>query len=212
MKKTYKSPDLHAPRNRLHVKDFTAYPTKDIHGFFARLKEQYPQLQKYSNKEIAGWIKEYGKQMAHEVATNRYGVKLPEGLGVVITGLCKPTEHTANNNIDYATSKKLGVLVPFRNNHTNDYLVKINYTNNIPRCRFTNHHLWTFKPVRVLSRAVSAVMKGDAPSSKYMTFTKELPVSGLFDKTLIARAARKKVKEQEARVKAMAEYDEFAFE
>ncbi|MCF8450215.1 MAG: hypothetical protein K9G49_10135 [Taibaiella sp.] len=212
MDKTFNKPDLNAPRNRSKVKDFIAYPKKDIYGFFSRLKEQNPQLMKYSNKEMAGWIQEYGKQMAHEVATNRYGVKLPEGLGVVITGLCKPTEHTANNNIDYATSKKLGVIVPFRNSHTNDYLVKINYTNNIPRCRFTNHQLWKFKPVRVLSRAVSTVMKGEAPSSKYMTFTKELPVCGLFDKTAIARAAKRKVKEQEAMVKAMAEYDEFAFE
>ncbi len=212
MNKTYNSPDLNAPRNRSKLKDFLAYPKDDFYGFFSRLKEQNPQLTKYSNKEIAGCIKEYNKQMAHEVATSRYGVKLPEGLGAVVTGLCTPTEFTIRHNIDYATSMRLGVAVPYRNHHTNDYVAKIYYINDIPRCRFTNHRIWAFKPVRALSRAVSAIMKGEAASGKYIVFKKSLPVSSLFDKRWNIKSIRRKAKQQEAIDKWLANYDEFSID
>lgn len=216
MKKTYKEPNLNSPRERNMPKDYLSYPQKDPAGFFDKIKQQHPQLQKYTNKEIAGWIQEYNKQMATEVATSRKGLLLPEGLGAVVTGLCKPTSKTASYNIDYRTSGRIGIAVPYRNHHTNDYLAKISYTNNIPRCRFTNHQIWTFKPVRALSRAVSAMMKNEAAYNRYIVFTKEIPVSGLFNKTWnsksIRRQVKKQEKEQEARLKAMAEYDEFSFD
>ncbi len=208
----YKPPDLHAPRSRDKLLDFLAYPAKDPYGFFDRMKQQHPQLEKYSNKQIAGWILVYNKQMAQEVASSRYGVKLPEGLGAVVTGLSEPTEKTASYNIDYATSKRLGMEVTYRNSHTDGYVAKIYYTNNIPGCKFTGHHLWSFKPVRALSRAVSAIMKDEANWKRYIVFTKRFPVAALFNKHWMNKSTRKKVKEQEARAKMLAEYDEFSFD
>jgi hypothetical protein len=215
-KSGFLAPDLHSPRNRDKIKDYIAYPDKDPYKFFARLKVQYPQLQQYTNRQISDWIHDYNKQMANEVASNRYGVKLPERLGAVVTGLCKPTQRTASFNIDYSTSGRLGTAVPHRNGNTNGYLAKVYYTNDIPRCRFQGHRQWIFKPVRALSRAVSAIMKEEATYSRYIVFTGQLPVSALFNKRWniksISRRVKKQKKEQEAWIKAMAEYDELRFD
>lgn len=205
----YKAPNLHAPRTRDIARDFLSYPAKDYYGFFARLKEQHPQLAKYSNQKIALWITAYNKAMAKAVVENRDGVQLPERIGYVVTGICKPTPTTASNNIDFAASKRLGANVHYRNAHTNGYIAKIYYTNNVPRCRFTNHNLWTFKPVRALTRAVSAVMKENAGYTKYPRFTKKYTVSAYYDKTKLARCAKRKEKLQKARAKKLAEYDVF---
>jgi hypothetical protein len=209
--KQFAAPDLHAPRNRDTPKDVLSYPAKDPHGFFCRLKEQHPQLQKYSNKQIADWIAEYNKQLATDVATNRDGVKLPEGLGAVVTGLSKPPERTTSYNTDYNTSITRCAAVTHRNGHTNGYLAKIYYINNIPRCRFTNHKLWSFKPVRAFSRAVATIMKSDAGYKNYIVFTKTFSVSSLFDKNSMKKTTNRRVREQETRNRWVAEYDEFRF-
>lgn len=109
----FKSPDLHAPRNRKPAVNLLAYPNNDPYGFFAKMKKDHPDLRQFTNREIAGWLKNYLTLLAHEVIDNRHGVRLPGGLGAVIVGLTKPAENTARYNIDFATSKRLGLQVPY---------------------------------------------------------------------------------------------------
>ena len=66
-RKEYIAPDLHAPRHRIKTHDYLAYPEKDVYGFFATMKAQNPNLAKYSNRDIANWIKEYNRALAQEV-------------------------------------------------------------------------------------------------------------------------------------------------
>jgi hypothetical protein len=212
MHKPFKKPDLHAPRKRQQVKDFLAYPHKDPYGFFARLKQQNPQLEKYTNKEIGGWITSFNKQMADDVANTRHGVTLPQGLGKVLTGICKPTEVTASNNIDYATSQKLGFQVRYRNGNTDGFLAKIYYINNMPRCRFKKYYQCRFKPCRALSRAVSKVMKTDTGYKQYIHFTQRASVAGMFNKTKRQRPDWRKRKLEALEALSNSNYDEFCFD
>jgi hypothetical protein len=211
-RKPFVKADLHGPRNRSQIKDFLAYPDKDPFYFFARMKQQHPQLSDYSNREIAQWIKLFNEHLAAQVITERKGVELPERLGIVMTGVCKLTDKTAGCNIDYRTSAQVGVTVPYRNNNTEGYVAKIYYTNNIPRCKFKNRNLWRFKPCRALSRAVSEVMKMEGGYKRYMAFTRKSPVSHLFRKPKISKPSRKQINEEETRKKMEAEYDEFSFD
>jgi hypothetical protein len=208
--KSYVGPNLHAERKRQKIKDFLGYTDKDLYGFFTRLKQQNPQLEKYSNREIAGWIHEAGKLMAGEVVTQRRGVMLP-GLGAVVTGICKPTKKTAMHNLDYQMSQKLGVEFFHRNAHTDGHVGKIYYTNNIPRCKFKNHQQWTFKPCRALSRAVSAAMKIEGNYRNYIRFSKQLPVHKIFSKDKRRKANWRHVKAEKERLSLLAEYNEFDF-
>lgn len=200
-RKQFIAPDLHAPRRRVKAIDLLAYPEKDKHGFFAALKTQHPNLQVYTNREIANWIKECNRAFAQEVVSNRQGVKLPEGLGGVVTGLCKLTAKTANNNIDYITSKRLGVVIPHRNLHTDGYTAKVYHVSKITRCKF--------KPCRSLSRAVSSAVKAEGSCSRYIVFPTKQHATELFHKPKISRPSRKEVRNEESKKRLLDSHDEF---
>jgi hypothetical protein len=197
-------PNLHAPRHRVKAIDYLSYPNKDRYGFFASLKEQHPQLSAYSNREIANWIKECNRLLAQEVVSNRQGVKLPEGLGGVVTGLCKLTAKTANNNIDYTTSKRLGVIVPHRNLHTDGYTAKVFHVSKISGCMF--------KPCRALSRAVSTAIKAEGSYSKYIVFTTKQHVTELFQKPKISKTSIKEIRSEKIKKRLLDSHDEFRME
>jgi hypothetical protein len=214
-RKPFKAPDLHASRNRNGAPDCLSYPKQDIYGYFTRLKQQHPQMAKYSNSQIAGWIQDFGILMANEVATNRDGVMLPEGLGQVVVVACKVSEMTASNNIDYATSGKLGVVVHHQNDHSAGYVAKIKYYNDIPRQRFTNHQLWDFKPCRALKKAVVAdFMKGNF--NRHMSVSNRYRMADIFRKPKPFKPSWRQLKAdkeaQELQRYIREEYDEFAFD
>lgn len=183
-RKQFKAPDLHAPRARKKPPDLLSDPQKDPTGFFAKMKQMHPHMQQYTNKQIAGWIEEHNKLLAQEIIDNRMGIKLPFGLGRIITGICKLTDKTARQNIDYKTSKSIGVQVPYNNAHSFGYIAKVYHTAYLYRCKFKNHRLWHFKPCRKLSRAVSAVVN-NGDFKKYIYFTKDFTPAKLFSKPKI---------------------------
>ena len=207
MKRPYKKPDLHAPRNRNIPPDYLAYPKEDRHGYFTRLKQQYPHMAKYSNSQIAGWIEDYNKQMAHEIVTNPKGLILPEGLGFIVVTARVIPKGIANNNIDFAASNKAGVVVTHNNYHSAQYVADIKYTNNIRRYKFTNHQYWTFKPIRALKRAVSSEFKR-GQIFKYLLYTKWHRISDIFHKHKAPRPDWRAIK----RENFLKTYDEFAFD
>jgi len=208
-RKKFNNPDLHAPRCREMIKDILSYPNYDPYRYFARMKEQYPQMKQYSNRQIALWIEDYNKQMAHEVASSRNGVMLPEGLGYVVVGNCKLTEVTAKHNIDYAASSKYGVIINHSNYHCEGYVATIQYYNNIPRQRFKNHELYDFKPCRALSRAVSAEFKA-GKYNHFIPLSKWSRVANRFHKFKFRKPSWREKKIERERKEAWANYDEFA--
>jgi hypothetical protein len=210
-RKQFKGPDLQAKRKREMPPDFLSHPKKDLHGFFARLKQQHPQLVKYSNREIAGWINQYNEALADQVVKDSWnGVMLPEDLGHVIVSACKVPEETALRNIDFNASKHYGVVLHHGNIHSNGYVAKINYFNDIPWHRFKNHHLWTFKPCRKLQRAVAAEFK-KGKKNWYRIFTKWSRISYLFHKRKPPKPSWRELKAEKERNKIMDGYNELDF-
>lgn len=209
-RKPFNAPDLHASRNRTPAINFLAYPNKDPYGFFAQMKTDHPDLQQFTNREIAGWLKAYMKLLAQQVIDNRKGVRLPGGLGAVIVGLNKPTGTTERCNIDYNASKQYGFVVAHYNWHTNGYIAKIYYYGNIPRHRLQFHHLIRFKPCRKLQRTVAAVMKNEG-YKKYIFFTSS-SVREMFRKRKLPKAYRMLLKQEAAMKQFLADYDEFRFD
>jgi len=210
-RKPFKTPDLHAPRNRKKAINYLAYPNKDPFGFFAEMKQKHPDLRQFTNKEIAGWLKAYLKSFAQEVIDSRRGIKLPGGLGAVMIGLSKPTMKTAGHNIDFGMSRRLGIQVPYLNHHTDGYLAKIYYYNNIPWDRLDIHHLIRFEPCRNLKRAVAAEMKGDG-YRRYMFFGSNMTLRDLFRERKMPRADKLHMNKQADDRVALALYDEFRFD
>ena len=217
-KKPFKGPDLHAPRKRTKTKKIITYPQKDPDGFFAATKKQYPSLAEFTNQQLAGIMKVITNILADEVVTNRHGVKLPGGLGAVVTGTYKPTEKTADYNIDFKTSKELGIQVHYMNWHTYGYMAKIYYTASTYGCKLKSYRV-TFKPCRKLQREIAAVMKTDGGFKRYYPSSSTWPITYSFRKRdPLKRTWRQKKAEKEEKKrleeyrKFLEDYDEFRFD
>ena len=214
MAKAYKKPNLHASRKREKAVNLLAYPERDPYGFFARTKEQHPDLQQYSNKEIAGWIKSYLEVLADEVVTNRNGVMLPNDLGFVIVSSCKVSEETSNRNINFKASNEAGYQIYHNNIGCEGYIAKIAYTNDIPYHRLLVDGKVHFKACRALKRAVAAEFK-KGRQNRYKRFTKQQPISKLFRKQKIGKPTRKQkqaMRAEKANQEYMENYDPFKWD
>ncbi len=214
--KPFLGSDLHAKRNRPKSITLSAYTRKDPHGIFADTKKQYPSLAKLSKKKIADIFRVIGETFADQVVTNNRGIKLPGGLGGVVTGITRLSEKSRENNIDFKTSKDLGIIVHHHIWRTNGYIAKIYYTPKVYGGKFMKKYRCKFKPCRKLQRAVSAVMKTEMGYHNYFPSSKEYPITNIFlrknkyPKTpwRITKAEKDKTELQRF---LREEYDEFAF-
>ena len=212
MERAYKKPDLHAPRNRDRVKDFLAYPEKDPYGFFARMKSQHPELAKYNNRAIGKFIEEYNSSLVTEAINNSWGgVALPENLGTIIVSACSVPAEIAKRNIDFNASNRLGIAVPYNNMHSDRYVAKINYVNNIRWHRFKNHELWKFKPCRNFQRSVAAAFK-DGKHNWFKQFTKRFRLSDIFAAAPLLSLSVGELNAEKNKKLLLEAHDEFRFD
>ena len=179
---------------------------RDNSNFYRKLKETYPELKQYSNTQIGQFIKAINKRVAQEVIDNRNGVKLPEGLGIIVGGACKLNPETAMKNIDHATSRKLGKKVYYQNQISDQFVAKIKYSNELDKHMFDNYNMWCFDADRNLARAISNEFKKEGGYKKYIVFTTKQHIAHLFRKTRINKANRKAQVMKEI---GLAEHNEF---
>lgn len=148
--KTFKNPDLNAPRYR------PKRPNLLNKEFCTEFRERYPEYSSLSDKAIKDKVKFINQIIADAITTERDGVELPQKLGYIFIGSCPAKK---SSNIDYASSRKLGVNVQFQNWNTDNNVSKIFYTNTESRYHFKFCHLWAFKGSRELRKAVSEAFK-----------------------------------------------------
>lgn len=201
--------DPHAPRFRPKTVDVLAPHNRK---FFSDMKKQYPNLKKYKNSDIAKCIKTFNIRIANEVVGNRNGVRLSEGLGIIVAGACRIPKDAIKGNIpnvnfDHKASAELGVPVPYQNLHSDMYIAKIKYSNEIDKHMFPNHDLWMFDACRNLTRALSAEFKA-GNHNNYIIFNTFQHIAHLFRKPKINRQTGNVHKLQQERLD---NYDEFAF-
>jgi hypothetical protein len=146
MDKSFNKPDLKATRYR-----------KKLHhiindDFYKRFFKKYPEYKEKEEPEIYKIIKTFNRSVCQEVINNRDGVELPESLGWLFIGTCKPK---TKNNIDLGKSIKYGIKVSNKNWETDGKLAKIFYTNYAPKYRFKHRKYWGFEACRGFKRMVS---------------------------------------------------------
>lgn len=144
--KTFKTPDLRAPRFRPDVYNIM---NKE---FFNRFKEKYPKYKKHDDKILRDIIKKFNKKIYETVIDKRDGVQLPESIGWLFIGTCQQSK---KKNIDFAKSKKYGVTVANNNFETDGKLAKIFFTNYAPKHKIKNREFWKFVASREFKRSVA---------------------------------------------------------
>jgi hypothetical protein len=144
--KTFKKPDLKAPRFRKEVYNILNPE------FFKSFKTKYPKYSNVSDADIKKIIKKFNVLFWETVIDKRDGVQFPEGLGYLFIGTCQTSK---KSNVDFGKSNKYGVTVTNNNWGTDGKLAKIFYTNYASKYKFTNRECWAFIGCRNFKRTVA---------------------------------------------------------
>lgn len=141
-------PDLNAPRHRK-----SRCMILDEDGIFIKeFVTKFPKYKGKSKKELLEIIKTFNSLLWNDAINIRDGVELPEGLGTIFIGTCRPSKrYNQNNNL----SIKLNSRVGHRNFESDNYTCKIFYSNFTSKYKFSFRELWSFEPCRDFKRNTS---------------------------------------------------------
>lgn len=142
----YKAPDINAPRFRVSRHTLTT------DEFFSKFRKDHPKYSSYTNKDLIKIIETFHSNLWMGVINNRDGVELPEKIGHIFIGTCKPKK---SSNPDRVKSIVYGKQIKHTNFPSDNFLAKIFYTNYIKRYLFENRDLWKIQPVREFKREVA---------------------------------------------------------
>lgn len=169
MKKSFKKPDLNAPRFRPGRLNLLK---KEL---FERFKEKFPEHEDISLQQFKEIITTFNGKISQGIIDNRDGVELPEGLGYIFLGSCKPTK---KQNIDIVKSLKYGVVATHQNYDSDSKLLKIFYTNQNSKYPLQNKQVWIFKAVKQFRKVASEAYKENW--EKYIAVDSQRKISALF--------------------------------
>jgi len=152
----FKKPDVTAPRLRLLNFDVLKNKRLDnstgkILDFYTRLKLVYPNVEKYTNKEIKKMINRCNKEVIRtQCLFTREGAELPANLGHIFMGtgpqIANPSVKTKDSIVNKKVSMTLEEVRIFANPHTEGNIARIYYTNYEAKFRFEGAGMWMFKP------------------------------------------------------------------
>jgi hypothetical protein len=146
-------------------------------GVYSEFLKKYPEHSAHTQELFEKIVNTYNGMIQDVIINERDGIELPEGLGYIFVGSCKPT---IKENVDISKSKQVGKKIFNRNLGTDGYVCKIFYTNYESKFKFTHRALWKFKGVRQLTRNLSKVYREDWP--KYVIVEEYMKISTLVRK------------------------------
>lgn len=170
MAKTFKKPDLNAPRFRPKKLNFTNV------DFFKKFIEENPKFNQLTADQFKEIISAFNGKIWRTVIEERDGVQLPEQIGYLFIGSCPRKK----SNVDFDKSKHYGVVLQNKNWESDQFIAKIFYTNFETKYRFKNHELWGFKGVRDFTRGVGQSYPKEW--KKYIQMDNMIKASRLFRK------------------------------
>jgi Na+-transporting NADH:ubiquinone oxidoreductase subunit NqrF len=179
--KTYKKPDLNAPRYRPKKLNLTNS------DFCKRFIEENPKYNTLSVKDFKNIISTFNGLIWETALREREGVQLPEQLGYIFIGSCPKKK----SNVDFKKSEDYGVVLQNQNWESDQHLAKIFYTNYETKYRFKNHDLWGFKGVRDFTRGLGKSYREDW--KKYIMVDNMIKVSKIFRKDKSTHEKKKEV-------------------
>jgi hypothetical protein len=152
--KIFNKPDLKGKRFRPNV-HHVMKPS-----FFKAFKEKHKKYELVENEDLRKICNAFHKLFWETVIDTRDGVELPENLGHIFIGTCQTSK---KKNIDFAKSKKYGVIVTNNNWDTDGKLAKIFYTTYHNKYKFINRECWAFNGSRLFKRSVAKTYADNWP-------------------------------------------------
>lgn len=196
MEKTFKQPDLKAPRYR--VERLTNLNL----AFYKRFIKKFPKYKHLTQKEVNNIIKTFNRNIWKNVIIERDGVELPEGLGYLFVGSCPAA--VKKNNINKKVSEEYKLQIKHRNFESDSFIAKIFYTNYANKYKFKLRQVWMFKGCREFTREVSAEYRERWKS--YIQVDSYMHINKLYNKYKVKDLAIKYT------AKPTEDYNEFAID
>lgn len=169
MMKSFKEPDLNAPRFR--PKRVNLLNSDLYHRFL----EKFPEHEGLSLQQFKQIVHTFNGKISQGIIDNRDGVELPDGLGYIFMGSCPPAK---KQNVDVGKSRKYGVAANHKNWDSDNRLLKIFYTNRPSKYPFQNKQVWAFKGVKQFRKAASEAFKTDW--AKYIVVDNTKKISSMY--------------------------------
>jgi len=191
--KSFKAPDIHAPRFRKKVLNLLNSSLVD------EFKKEHPEYKDLDDSTFKEIVKSFNGNVWRTVIDNRDGVELPEQLGYLFIGSCeKPRKKV---NVNFGLSKKIQGQLLHQNLESDSRLAKIFYSNYSTKYVFAHRELWKFTAIRQFKRTVAA----EFPEkwNRYVHIQPTVKVSEIFKK----QGAKEYVKQTIEEV--LKTYDEF---
>jgi hypothetical protein len=176
------APDLKAPRFR---KSKEGSLNKE---FINTLRKNVKSAKDLTDDEIKNIILTFNGNVWKNIIEKRDGVDLPEQLGHIFVGTCKPRK---NKITDFVATIKYNKPIQHKNWESDQHLAKIFYTNHISKYKFRNFELWGFNAVRQFKRTLSK----EYPYrwKQYIQVEPNLKISCLYNENFKYRVKEKKI-------------------
>lgn len=194
--KNHKKVSLNAPR--FFLKSIRCLGDSNFVNKFIKKHPKFAD--KINARKMTEIIDTFNKNVRNAVVDNRFGVELPERLGLIVMKSFPSDIGLINEKYYYTTGK----IVPFSSPSTESMVVKICYENDSYRYNLTNKTLWYFEPCRKFKKEAAIAFVSDW--RKYQMISKA-------DREISKRERKIKVlKNVEYGLNKFLEtYDEFAF-
>ena len=132
-------------KKRERVVEVKENPTE----FYDKLKKKYPNLKKYKNTDIAGYITRFNEHLTRVICSTREGIVLPEYIGDMFLGVNEGNKYIGKKRkLHHKNSTVSGKACHFRNAHSNNLGASVFYVYNQNRMNFENCQYWYFTPSR----------------------------------------------------------------
>lgn len=146
MNSAIKKADLKAPRFRR-----TRTMLLGMKGFLDEFIKEHPKYKDLKSQDFRKYIGAFHNEIWRTVLATRDGVELPENLGYLFLGTCKPPK---KRGTDHKASQVYNALIKHRNFESDNHLAKIFYTNYASKYKLSQRQLWKFEAHRDFKRAV----------------------------------------------------------
>ncbi len=165
------STNLKIPKHVTKKKNFSNTST------FKNFKDEYPEHSNVETKVLLNIINHFNNVIHNTIINERYGVQLPEGLGIIYLAACdKP------DNLKYYYNDGNKIIEKKDSLEADELLLKIFYTNNGKGYKIANSQLWGFEACRSFKRKASSNFKYNY--RKYIRISKEFKLKAQFENYL----------------------------
>lgn len=167
----FKPIDLKAPRRRRGTRTISS---RDV---YKKLVQKHPKYKNTGKINLLTLVRKFNEALWKKVIEHRDGAELPESLGYIFMGTCPPPK---KSNLNRKASSEYGFRLSHRNFESDNYLLKIFYSNFNNKYLFKTRKLWAFEPIRNFKREASKTYREDF--KKYIHVDNFTYARQLFDK------------------------------